>query len=149
MRLSEGLQEAPRHSIRRIYLLFSMLGVGAAVRLDLAWRTFLSPDEALHYFVAARPSFGAAYKASLTMAHPPFMIILLHAWSALGTSELFLRLPFVAAGLLFAWLMFLWIKGIAGDTAGTFALVLCLFLPSSISLSAEIRQYSLLLLFCA
>jgi 4-amino-4-deoxy-L-arabinose transferase-like glycosyltransferase len=146
MAASENLVEARRHPN---YLVLLMLGAGAAVRLYLAWRTFLNPDEALHYFVAAQPSFAAAYKASLTMAHPPLMILLLHAWSALGTSELFARLPFVAAGLLFAWVMFLWTTRIAGETAGTFALALCLFLPSLISLSAEIRQYSLLLLFCA
>jgi len=146
MTASENLVEAPRHPN---YLVLLMLCAGAAVRLYLAWRTFLNPDEALHYFVAAQPSFAAAYKASLTMAHPPLMILLLHAWSALGTSELFMRLPFVAASLLFAWVMFLWTRHIAGETAGTFALALCLFLPSLISLSAEIRQYSLLLLFCA
>lgn len=150
MATSERLAEDPRLTNRRLHwLLLSMLGAGAALRLYLAWRTFLNPDEALHYFVATQQSFAAAYKASLTMAHPPLMIVWLHAWSTLGTSELFLRLPFVAASLLFAWLMFLWIKQIAGDAAGTFALALCLFIPSLISLSAEIRQYSLLLLFCA
>lgn len=146
MAAPENLVEAPRHLN---YLVLLMLCAGAAVRLYLAWQTFLNPDEALHYFVAAQPSFAAAYKASLTMAHPPLMILLLHAWSALGASELFMRLPFVAASLLFAWVMFLWTKQIAGETAGTFALAICLFLPSLISLSAEIRQYSLLLLFCA
>ena len=149
MASSETLVDASRHASRRLYFLLLMLGTGAAVRLYFAWLTFLNPDEALHYFVARQPSFAAAYEASLTMAHPPLMIILLHAWSALGASEFFLRVPFVVAGLLFAWVMFIWIRHIASDAAGAFALALCLFLPSVISLSAEIRQYSVLLLFCA
>jgi 4-amino-4-deoxy-L-arabinose transferase-like glycosyltransferase len=149
MASSETLVDASRHASRRLYFLLLMLGTGAAVRLYFAWLTFLNPDEALHYFVARQPSFAAAYKASLTMAHPPLMIILLHAWSALGASEFFLRVPFVVAGLLFAWVMFLWIRHIASQAAGAFALALCLFLPCVISLSAEIRQYSVLLLFCA
>jgi hypothetical protein len=123
--------------------------MGTAVRVYLAWLTFLNPDEALHYFVSAQPSFGAAYKASLTMAHPPLMIFLLHVWQLIGTSELLLRLPFVVAGVLFCWVMFLWVRQMAGENAACFTLALCLFLPSLISLSAEIRQYSLLLLFCS
>lgn len=136
--------------IRRNCLwLLALLGVGAAVRLYLAWHTFLNPDEALHYFVAAQPTFAAAYKASLTMAHPPLMIFLLHAWSRIGTSEIFLRLPFALAGILFCWVMFLWVRQVVGQNAACFTLALCLFLPSLISLSAEVRQYSLLLLFCS
>ncbi|HEY4052920.1 MAG TPA: glycosyltransferase family 39 protein [Terriglobales bacterium] len=141
---------ASQRDIRRSRLwLFALLGIGAAVRLYLAWHTFLNPDEALHYFIGAQSSFSAAYKASLTTAHPPLMIFLLHQWSLFGTSEFFLRLPFVLAGLLFCWVMFLWVRQIAGDHAACFTLALCVFLPPMISLSAEVRQYSLLLLFCA
>jgi hypothetical protein len=45
--------------------------------------------------------------------------------------------------------MFLWTKQVAGENAASFTLALCVFLPSLISLSAEVRQYALLLLFCA
>jgi 4-amino-4-deoxy-L-arabinose transferase-like glycosyltransferase len=150
MSATESTAIAPHGDIRRSRVwLLALLGMGTAVRVYLAWLTFLNPDEALHYFVSAQPSFGAAYKASLTMAHPPLMILLLHPWTLLGTSEFFLRLPFVIAGILFCWVMFLWVKQIAGQNAACFTLALCLFLPSLISLSAEIRQYSLLLLFCS
>jgi len=53
---------------------------GASMRLGLAARTFLNPDEALHYLVAAQPSFSQTYAVSLTTAHPPLMFFLLHAW---------------------------------------------------------------------
>jgi hypothetical protein len=128
---------------------FALIAAGFVLRLRLAWMTFLNPDEALHYFLAHQPSLKLAYEASLTTAHPPLMILFLHYWSWLGRSELFLRLPFVIAGTLFCWVMFLWIRKVAGGAAACFGLAIFLFAPPLISLSAEIRQYSFFLLFCA
>lgn len=124
------------------------IGIGLALRLRLAWMTFLNPDEALHYFLSHQPSLKLACQASLTTAHPPLMIIFLHFWARLGSSEIFLRLPFVIAGTLFCWVMFIWVACITSRRAAWFAFALCLFSPSLISLSAEIRQYAFLLLFC-
>src|SRR5581483_6510414 len=87
---------------------------GFLLRLRLAWLTFLNPDEALHYFLSRQPSLKLAYEASLTTAHPPMMILLLHYWSLVGRSEFFLRLPFVAAGIVFCWVVFLWVREVAG-----------------------------------
>jgi hypothetical protein len=129
--------------------LYILLAAGLLLRLRLAWSTFLNPDEALHYFLARQASLSLAYRASLTTAHPPLMILFLHYWSAMGNSEIFLRLPFVVAGTGFCWVMFLWVRQIADACAAWFAVALFLFLPPLISLSAEIRQYSFLLLFCA
>lgn len=128
---------------------FLLIVVALLLRLRLAWITFLNPDEALHYFLAQQASLKLAYQASLTTAHPPLMVLFLHCWSLFGRSEFFLRLPFVIAGTAFCWVMFLWVRRVASMTAGCFALAMFLFAPSLISLSAEIRQYSLLLLFCA
>lgn len=135
--------------VRGALLGIGLLAAGFFLRLRLAWLTFLNPDEALHYFLSHQPSLKLAYHASLTTAHPPLMILFLHYWSRLGSSEFFLRLPFVLAGTLFCWIMFLWSRKVAGCEAGWFALALFLFAPSLISLSAEIRQYSFLLFFCA
>ncbi|MGH9517882.1 MAG: glycosyltransferase family 39 protein [Terriglobales bacterium] len=128
---------------------FLLLAAGLFLRLRLAWLAFLNPDEALHYFLAHRPSLNLAYQASLTTTHPPLMILFFHYWSLLGRSESFLRLPFVIAGTLFCWIMFLWIRKVAGQPAACFGLAMFLFAPSLISLTAEIRQYSFLLLFCS
>ena len=134
---------------RANWFILSLVPAGFLLRLRLSWLTFLNPDEALHYFLSHQPSLRLAYEASLTTAHPPLMIVFLHFWSRLGSSEFFLRLPFVVAGSLFCWVMFLWVEKIAGEQAAWFALALFLFAPPLISLSAEIRQYSFLLLFCA
>jgi hypothetical protein len=122
---------------------------GSGTRLWLAARTFLNPDEALHYWVAAQPTFSQTYAVSLTTAHPPLMFFLLHGWVRLGSSELFLRLPFVLAGVLFGWIIFLWVRRITEQPTALFALALTLLSPTLIGLSAEVRQYSLLLLLCA
>jgi hypothetical protein len=126
-----------------------LLVAGTGVRLWLAARTFLNPDEALHYFVAAQPSLAQTYTASLTTAHPPLMFFLLHGWIKLGSSELFLRLPIVVAGVLFGWMLYLWVRRIAREEAAVLTLAIVMLAPSLIALSAEVRQYSLLLFFCA
>jgi 4-amino-4-deoxy-L-arabinose transferase-like glycosyltransferase len=122
---------------------------GASTRLWLATRTFLNPDEALHYLVAAQPTFSQTYLVSLTTAHPPLMFFLLHGWVRLGSTEFFLRLPFVFAGVLFGWMMFLWVRRVAEQPTALFALALTLLSPTLVELSAEVRQYSFLLLLCA
>src|SRR5205823_6408570 len=84
----------------------TLLIVAAAflIRLWVASGTFLNPDEALHFLVANKLSWAAAYKASLSTAHPPGLIFVLYLWRALGTSEVVLRLPSVIAGTVFCWL---------------------------------------------
>lgn len=146
---SASRSSTPQSDSRTFWLLPLLLIAGFLFRLRLAWLTFLNPDEALHYFLANQSSLRLAYEASLTTAHPPLMIVLLHFWSRIGHSEFFLRLPFVAAATLFCWVMFLWVRRVAGVNAACFALALCLFAPSLIALSAEIRQYAFLLLFCS
>ena len=117
-----------------------LLVAGAGARLWLAARTFLNPDEALHYFVATQPSLSQTYTVSLTTAHPPLMFFLLHGWIQLGSSEVFLRLPFVAAGVLFGWVLFLWVRRLAGEEGALFALAIATLAPSLIALSAEDRK---------
>jgi 4-amino-4-deoxy-L-arabinose transferase-like glycosyltransferase len=126
-----------------------VLSVGLAVRLFVAWGTFLNPDEALHYLIANQASWRTAYKASLTTAHPPLLILLLYFWRILGTSEFVLRLPSVLAGTGFCWAYFKWLTSVFGRAAGWIGFILATFLPPMISLSAEVRQYMLMLFFIA
>ena len=122
---------------------------GFCARIVPGYQTFLNPDEALHLFLSDQPGLRQAYEASLKTAHPPLIILFMSVWQKFGSSELFLRLPFIVAGTAFGWIMFLWIRDIADRSSGLFALALFTFSPSLISLSAEIRQYSFLLLFCS
>ena len=120
---------------------------GFIARLVQAKEYFFNPDEALHYLLASQPSLGLAYKAALTNAHPPLLILILYYWGALGHSELMLRMPSVLAGTACCWLTYKWLKLIADRSTAVIGLLLFALSPSLIGLSAEIRQYALLLFF--
>jgi hypothetical protein len=120
---------------------------GFAVRLKLAGETFLNADEALHFMAANQDSWKLTYRASLTLSHPPLLIFVLHLWRMLGSSEIILRLPSVVAGSAFCWIFFRWLSDLFGTETGLIGLIFASFLPPMIALSAEVRQYALLLVF--
>ena len=138
----ENQFKANRDLAAGIVLLLAFL-----LRLWKASGTFLNLDEAMHFLAANKPSLAEAYRASLNLAHPPLLILLLHVWSKLGTSELFLRLPSVIAGTIFCWIFFRWLTRLLGLTVGWLGLILVSLLPVFVELSSEIRQYPLLLCF--
>ena len=127
--------------------MYCFLTAGFLLRLWYASGTYLNPDEALHFFVANKTSWWLTYRASLTVSHPPLLIFLLRLWRGLGTSELMLRLPSILAGLVFCWLAFRWLRLLFDDAVVWTAFTFVIFLPSSIDLSTEVRQYALLLMF--
>jgi predicted membrane-bound mannosyltransferase len=137
---------SPRHSD---LLAAAVTAVGFLCRAWLAHTTFFNPDEAWHFSVANQDSLRQAYQASLTLFHPPFLILVLYLWRSLGTSDLMLRLPCVIAGAVFCWLYDKWLKIILGQTVGWVGLLLVTFLPTMIGLSADLRQYPLMLMFSA
>ena len=112
-----------------------------------AGRSFLNPDEALHYLIPNQSSALFAYRISLTNAHPPLIYLLLYYWSFLGRSELMLRFPSVLAGTALCWAAYKWIGILFGKAAGVIGLILVAFSPVMIALSAEVRAYALLLFF--
>jgi hypothetical protein len=126
-----------------------LVGLGFCWRVWLAQATFFNTDEAWHYSVANQSSPLAAYKASLTLAHPPLMVFVLYFWRHLGTSNVMLRLPGVVAGTIFCWVFYKWLRILFGQTVALCGLIFAAFLPPMIALSAEVRQYSWMLLFAA
>jgi len=125
------------------------LAAGFAVRLYQAWAYYLNPDEALHYLLANQTSVRLAYRAALTNAHPPLLILMLYYWRWLGHSEFILRLPSVLAGTACCWLVYLWLKDVTDRCTAFIGLVLLALAPTLIGLSSEIRQYALLFFFMA
>lgn len=120
---------------------------GFVARIVPASKTYLNPDEALHYLLIDQPSLFLAYKASLTNAHPPLIYLLLYICHLLGRSEVILRLPLILAGTAFCWFTFKWVQALFGKAASLIALIVVAFSPTLIALSAEVREYALLL-FC-
>jgi len=124
-----------------------VLVVGFGARLFKAWRYFLNPDEALHNLLASQASLRLTNQAALTNAHPPLLILVTHYWRWLGQSELMLRMPSVLAGTACCWLIYLWLRQIVDRSTGLVGLLLLALSPTMIGLSAELRQYALLLFF--
>jgi Dolichyl-phosphate-mannose-protein mannosyltransferase len=124
-----------------------LLLAGFGVRVWRASGTFLNPDEAFHFLLANQTSWRLAYRASLTATHPPLLILLLHAVRSVGTSEMVLRMPSILAGVAFCWLIYKWASLVFGRSVAWIAFILALFLPSTLDLSSEVRQYALLLAF--
>lgn len=127
----------------------TVVTVGFLLRIKAASGTFLNPDEILHFLAANQTSLAAAYRASVGTAHPPLLILVLYLVRSVGTSELILRLPSVLAGTVFCWIAFRWLTLLLGQVAGWLSLIFLAFLPPMIELSAEVRQYALLLCFSA
>lgn len=122
---------------------------GFLFRLWIAHGTFLNPDEALHFRAANTPSWWQTYQRSLGIAHPPLLVFLLHFWRLFGLTELMLRLPSVIAGTLFCWVFYAWVANNFSRSAARVSLIFFSFLPPMVELSAEVRHYALLLVFCA
>ncbi len=99
-------------------LAFAVIVVGLVARLWAASGTFLNPDEALHFRLANQLSLAQAYKESLTASHPPLLTFVLYYWRAMGTSDLWLRLPSVIAGVVFCWIFYKWLRNVAGKLTG-------------------------------
>jgi hypothetical protein len=125
----------------------AVVASGFVIRFLAAARSYLNPDEALHYLILNQSSAYLAYKASLTNAHPPLIYLLVYYLHFLGRSELMLRLPSVVAGTAFCWLLYKWMGLAFGRAASWIGLILATYLPSMVALSAELRAYALLL-FC-
>jgi len=125
----------------------TVVALGFVLRLRAAWGIFLNPDEALHFFIANRDSWAMVYKASLTMAHPPLLFLVLYSVRHLGTSEFLLRLPSVLAGTAFCWIFYKWAAEIFGQKVALIGLMFVALLGPLVDLSAEVRHYELLLLF--
>ncbi len=150
----QAVESQRRHSVPHQLANVNLAAIAAtiaalAVRIWVAAGTFLNPDEALHFRLANQPTLALAHKESLTASHPPLLTFVLYYWRALGTSELWLRMPLVLASVAFCWMFYKWLAKSAGEVAAFIGLLFVAFLPPIVALSAEIRQYPLLLAFLA
>jgi hypothetical protein len=119
---------------------------GLVLRLRLALLNYLNPDEALDALLAFG-TWGDAFRNSLKVTHPPLLMVITHAVSLISRTELALRLVPVLAGSLFPLLLFAWLRRVAGMMAAMAALFLLTLAPHLITVSAQLRSYTLALLF--
>ncbi len=86
---------------------------------------------------------------SLKVTHPPALILLTHVVSLISRRELALRMIPVLAGTVFPFVVFLWLRRVAGKTAGMAAMLLLTLSPALVTKSAELRSYTLALLLAS
>src|SRR6516165_10296041 len=133
-----------RWEIMFVSLVFT---AGLALRLRLAFLNYLNPDEA-EIALLAFGTWGDVLRNSLKLGdHPPLLIVITHAVSLISRTELALRLVPVLAGSLFPLLLFAWLRRAAGMMAAMAALFLLTLAPHLITVSAQLRSYTLALLF--
>lgn len=127
--------------------IYALLAIGFLIRVWHASGTFLNSDEVMHFAAANQPTWLQTYKVNLAISHPPLLIFVEHLWRHLGTSELMLRMPSILAGMAFCWFTFRWAEMLFEKSVAWMIFAFVLFLPSTIELSTEIRQYALFLAF--
>jgi 4-amino-4-deoxy-L-arabinose transferase-like glycosyltransferase len=109
---------------RPLPFLLAILAVMTAVRVLVAAKTDLSPDEAYYFAWALNPQAGY-------LDHPPLVAWAIHAsCSAFGSSELAVRLPAIVAGFLTPLIIYFTTLEV-GATAGwgLIAAVVSIFTP--------------------
>jgi hypothetical protein len=131
---------------RVTWVALAVVVAAGALRLFYALETYLNPDEALHFLGAHTNGVLAAYRRSLSTAHPPLFLLVLHGVLDVSTSELAMRLPSLVCGTLALWFAFRWLQRAGGAAVALAGLVLLACAPGMISAATEVRQYGLLLL---
>jgi 4-amino-4-deoxy-L-arabinose transferase-like glycosyltransferase len=122
--------------------------LGLVLRLVEAGRTYLNADE-IKYFFLALGNFRQILNVGLQTDHPPLLFFLLHPVASITSSGIALRLIPVLAGVIFPWVVYRWLARVWNARAGLIALFILTLSPNLIFLSAQIRGYTIELLFAA
>jgi hypothetical protein len=141
------LEETVRRHLDWVAAAVSLAGL--ALRWRLASESYLNPDEAWVSLLAVPSSLPELYAMAIRTAHPPLLVFLVHAVKQVSHAEIALRLAPLIAGAVFPWLVYRWLGRIWSRTAGFIALVLLTLSPSLIALSAQVRGYTLVMLWMA
>lgn len=136
-------------SLRADHVALLFVALGLAARLLAARRSFVLADEELHVWLASPESLGEVYRRSVTHAHPPLFVVLLHFWQRVTGAGWQLCLLPVAFGTALLWVAYRWARSLFGTVPSLAALALSAFLPQFVLLSAELRGYSLALCLVA
>ena len=123
---------------------------GLALRLRPALTIYMNPDEALQALLAfTQPGEGwvQIWRNSLTVAHPPLLILLTHAVSLISKTEIAMRMISILSGSLFPIFLFVWLRRLTGKTAALAVMFLLTMAPNLITISAQLRSYTLALFF--
>jgi hypothetical protein len=109
----------------------------------------LNPDEALHLLACHQETFAGALREIAKFHHPPLYLVLTAMLGPLLNYELGARLIAVLAGSLLPVVLFGWLRPRLGLAAASTALVATALSPNLITLSTQVRSYTLAFLLTA
>ena len=122
---------------------------GLYVRIQHASSNYLNADETQIMFPPLQHGLAAVYSAALIFPYGPLANFLLHYMTFFGSSELYFRMPSVVAGALLVFVGYKWVSETFGKSAGLVTGCLLAFAPPLVTLSAQVRHYSIHALFIA
>jgi 4-amino-4-deoxy-L-arabinose transferase-like glycosyltransferase len=131
------------------WIVWAVVLGGLVLRILRAASLYFNGDEAMIMFAPLQPSLGAVYRAMLVHPHGPLPNFLLHYMAYFGSSELYFRLPSVIAGALLPYVVYRWVADTFDSQAGLVAACILSFSPAVIILSAQLRFYTIQMLFMA
>lgn len=105
-------------------------------------------DEILTIGSYSSPEGGISYGVKLMWdVHGPLYSLVMHFWSAVSSSEAWLRAPGAAAGVVTVILMYFWLRRKSGESTALVGALLMAVNPFNIYYSQELRFYSFLTMF--
>jgi len=105
-------------------------------------------DEILTIGSYSSPEGGISYGVKLMWdVHGPLYSLVMHFWSAVSSSEAWLRTPGAAAGVVTVILMYFWLRRESGESTALAGALLMAVNPFNIYYSQELRFYSFLTMF--
>lgn len=128
-------------------LALALVATSAALAVHYAGAAIFNPDEAEKVLRALAPDASSALQNSRSVSHPPLVVMLAHAQSQGGVSELWLRLPSLLAMPLAGVWFYGWLRRLAGVPAAIAGLAFFVASPAALSAATEVREYGLLLAF--
>ncbi len=133
---------------KRLAALTAVAILAAFLRFFRLGHQSLWLDEILTIGSYTSPPGGISYGVKVMWdVHGPLYSLVMHFWSAVSSSEAWLRTPGAAAGVITVLLMYFWLRRESNEgTALTGALLMALN-PFNIYYSQELRFYSFLTMF--
>ncbi|MEP7365409.1 MAG: glycosyltransferase family 39 protein [Acidobacteriota bacterium] len=138
---------APRIDVWVKWTAIAAVVVGVALRLHRAAVIALSFDECMQLLPVHSNSFAEAYEHFAEFAHPPLFLMLTYPLGALTLTELGARIVPLLSSILLPVVLYIWLRDRAGLIAACTAVTIISLSSNWITLTPQVRSYSLAFLF--
>lgn len=131
------------------WFIWPIAAIALVLRIQRGAGTFLDGDETQIMFPPIQHSIAKCYEAAKVFPYGPFGNFLLYFLAKISTAELYLRLPSIISGALIPVVAYRWVAYRFNKSAGFVTACLLAFSPPLINLSAQVRHYTIHMLWIA